>query len=61
MQRNSWGYITEKDKTHVSQTVGNEEIQNSRKLVQQGVTKRDLQPSQQNKHNFSKALESLKT
>ena len=36
-----------------------EEIQNSRKILQQGK-KRDSQPSQQNKQNFSKALKSLK-
>ena len=38
----------------------NEEIQNSRKILQQAGKKRDSQPSQQNKQNFSKALKSLK-
>ena len=35
-------------------------IENSRKILQQAGKKRDSQPSQQNKQNFSKALKSLK-
>ena len=61
MQSNSWGYITEKDETHISHKPWeNEEIQKSRKILQQAGKKRDSQPSQQNKQNFSKALKSLK-